>query len=137
MLVMDIPFERMKLRMNSVQGRSDVYIMDKSDHWEFYMDTSSNIVLRSKVMKEGGEQDAMFISTIPRERLVQVFSVVWGMHVQMSPQVVETREEMLSVILSDKAHNDDEEDVIDEDPEEEPEDDVDEEDPEEEEPEDE
>jgi len=93
MLVMDITFEQMRSLFSRVVNSRPIYKLDRGTHWEFYMDASENIVLRSRKDKKGAELDAMFLTTLPAEKIIRVNAVVWGKHVVVNSLVQETREE--------------------------------------------
>lgn len=115
MLVMDIVWERMLIQFAKMMSNRTIFVIDKGTHWAFYIDHSENIVLRSRHDKRGGEEDAIFWATIPKERMLVVTSITWGKHVGIMSVLAETREMSGTThmdVMPDgpKAHEDDDED---------------------------
>jgi len=94
MLVMDIHFQQMLPMFSRIGSDRLIYRLDKGTHWVFYMDTSDNVVLRARVDKVGGQEDALFMATTPGERVIAVHSVVWGKGNAVTSIVQEIREEI-------------------------------------------
>ena len=92
MLVMDVDFKVMERMMAEVMGSRTIFVSEHSTHWEFYIDHSENIVLRSRMDKKGGELDAMFLATIPKARTIRVQAITWGKHVAITSLLQETRD---------------------------------------------
>ena len=90
---MDIAFAQMRSLFSRIQSSRPIYKLDRGTHWEFYIDVSENIVLRSRKDKEGAESDAMFLTTLPAEKIIPVRSVVWGKHMAVTSLLQETRDE--------------------------------------------
>ena len=93
MLVMDVNWKVMLHLMSEVMGNRTIFVSEHSTHWEFYIDHSENIVLRSRYDKRGTEPDILFLASLPSARTIRVQGITWGKHVAITSILQETRDD--------------------------------------------
>ena len=92
MLVMDITWRQAVPLFSRIGSDKPIFKLETDTAWEFYFDATPNIVLRAIRPKRGAEEDALFVATLPTERIVPVLSVSWGKY----PVITTTLEESFS-----------------------------------------
>src|SRR3989304_109780 len=92
MLVMDITWRQAVPLFSRIGSDKPIFKLETDSAWEFYFDATPNIVLRAIRPKRGAEEDALFVATLPTERIVPVLSVSWGKYPVITTTLEESRD---------------------------------------------